>query len=275
MKVPKRFWIYILIALAVILLLVFLSYQNNKTSPITSPITDSPSPTATPLATPEPSKVPVSASPTPASTATDKFSLVAVDQKMVETVIKPYMLVGNYGDIYESYGVTKDTILFENQFGGFVYSDDFPSNVLVLVTVKDGKVDKTDLLASGNYLVHLYKENGSPFIKASGDTLVMFYEVSQTTHYPQSGKVYKLNKGQLTLVYEAKYVFDHFERDKSGNLVLVEKEYDDNKNRYPTELKPYYLHYLTYKNGQFTETNKTHTDPNNKKLTRSTFYLFV
>jgi hypothetical protein len=123
-------------------------------------------------------------------------------------------------------------------------------------------VKEAKLLTTGSYLVHLYKENGSPFIKAGSETFVMFNEVSAQNHYSQGAHVYKVDKGSLALIYTSLFAFDRFERSDSGALVLVEKEYDDNKNRYPTELKPYYSHFYTYQGGKFVETNKTHTDPN-------------
>ena len=246
----KRTWISLGIVIVVVFGLFFNFFLNGS---------DDPKPVSSSSPSPSPSTAP-SSSPTstPAPGNVDT----------VNDVLTPYVINNNYGQLYQAYSLNEHDYLVESQFAGGEYDNEFPSNLVLMMRSKDGKVT-VDQLNSGNYLVHLFKENNSPFLTASKSNqtrLVIFYEVSTLNRFPQKGYVYEVKEdGSLSLVYETVHTFESLTRSSSGELLLTEKEYDDNKNKYPTAFKPYYLHGLTYKNGTFTSVSKTHVDPNTSK----------
>lgn len=240
----KRIWISLLVLIFIVFGLLFNYAYNSKEAPVepTTPIEDM-KPTTKPSGE------------------------VPKDENFVSDVLSPFITNNNYGELFDSYALTKTDYLVETQFGGGFYDDEFSSNIIMMTHTKDGKTT-TEQLTSGNYLVHLFKENANPFLMVSkkDDTkLVIFYEVSNLNRYPQSGHVYKVEKnGTLSLIYETKGAFELLTRSTAGDLVLTEKIYDDNKNKYPTAFKPYYLHKLTYQDGTFKEISKEYVDPNVK-----------
>lgn len=154
-------------------------------------------------------------------------------------------------------GLPKDTFKFNEraylsitQSGINKYNDEFTGDKVLWISEKDGQVEYK-MLTEGTHLVKVIQTKKGPFLKIGNETFIIFYErISfEKDGYNTQGYVYKVSKsGDLKLVYQIKDAFADIKVTKE-KLTIVQKVYKDDRNQYPTILKPHDLQTVEYKNG--------------------------
>jgi len=185
--------------------------------------------------------------------------------KISEEKIPAILTENNQGLPKEIFKINEKSYLSITQSGSNTYNEEYPADKVVWIMEKDGKVEYK-MLTEGSYLVKLAKSKEGPFLKAGNETFVVFHERVNFDDYGYNlkGYVYKVFKnGELKFVYETQGAFDNV-AIKKGKLYLGEKIYKDDRNQYPTILKPYDLTTILYEDGKWDVVGTEYVKPQKK-----------
>jgi len=163
------------------------------------------------------------------------------DVRLKET-IQNDNYVHNKGDIYKGYKYNDSYYLTINQSGVYTYTDEFPGDKLLWTKEQNGKVT-TQELTTGDKLLNVVIDDGSPFLTENGHTYIVVYEKEGNADlgYTGNATVYEVKEsGKLVKQYETRGHFYSFGLDKkSGKYILSEKVFINVQNGYPQELMSY------------------------------------
>jgi hypothetical protein len=186
-----------------------------------------------------------------------------LDNQKMHKLLQEEFFIQNQGFIYDDYAFHTYHLTL-NQTHDFQYDSFYPADNLLWSYEKDGEVF-FQKIATGK-LLHLFTVNNSPFIKTPEGVFIVFHLNEGTTKQPYlgSGYVFEVTDNHtLHLVYETPEAFDDLTIDDNGRILISQRHYLDERNQYPSWLKPYdKITYRMEKNKVFTSFKHEKVQPN-------------
>lgn len=156
------------------------------------------------------------------------------------------------------------------------YSQEFPGDRVLWVKEKNGKVVKDDLTGrggnSGDYLVSIITkkdDENNPYLKYNGRIYFVYYERSGLAERGnnQKGFVYEvMSDGKIKKVFETNGVFGGIKETKDNELLILDKQYLEDRGMFPTSLKPYELSYTKIEHDGVKVIKKEIKEPAKEKM---------